>query len=179
MYVDECIIALNLTIVQILDSPDAKWTDQQNQEWKNYLIAFLEFRSLHGENAYPSKKSKDAKETNLAMWVRDQQNSYEHIKNGVPSESIVPKNLIDLLHQVKNFPLGKYHEELKRLMEYKVEHGHINVAVRDSDLGKFVALCRRKYKAGTIGSSLKAELDEMGFEWNMDASASGIILSTS
>ena len=85
-----------------------EWTDEQNQKWKDNLITFLGFRSTHGEEVCPSKHSKDANEKELFNWVADQQESYAQIASG--SKPTVPKELIDLLSQVKNLPLEKHQE---------------------------------------------------------------------
>ena len=51
-------------------------------EWLQNLYAFLQYQSIHGQEANPDDKSKDPGACDLACWVEEQQNSMKRIENG-------------------------------------------------------------------------------------------------
>ncbi|KAL3787866.1 hypothetical protein HJC23_000408 [Cyclotella cryptica] len=138
-------------------------------EWLQNLYAFLQYRSIHGQEANPDDKSEDPDERRLARWVEEQQNSMKRIENG--KKSRVPKEQLDALLQVQNFPFGKshstrIHNNLNQLEAYKQEHGHTNVTASDNkSLAIWVINIRAQYKKGDIDNDLFETLNKVGFEW--------------
>lgn len=139
-----------------------------SNSWKDSLIEFLEFRSVNGKYAHPSKYSNDPREQRLAEWICYQQETYEKMKQNPTANT---PRVIALLQQVNNFPFSKHQAMIDQLTLYKSENGNTLVPCRHGKLGDFVLKVRKDYRNKTIDENLKSALDSMDFEWDVNADA--------
>lgn len=101
--------------------------------------------------------------TGLGKWVS--------VQRGKKKQGILTENLAKRL-EVVGFdwePLNsKWNEMFRELLNYKTEHGNVNIPQRPrTSLGVWVRHQRDSMQIGRLSVEQKSRLDEIGFEWDM------------
>jgi hypothetical protein len=146
-----------------LETMGFDWDPRQTL-WDAKYKQLLAFYEENGHSNYPMIGDP------LANWVYLQKKKYR--------EGKMTKELIDLMENIEfkwevkqltssteSFPSTSLKESMVQLKAYKTVFGNCNVPHQRCKLGRFVGELRNKYKDGTLGNELKAELDMMGFNW--------------
>ena len=113
----------------------------------------------------------------LARWVKRQRYQYKLMMEGKPSTMTEERvKALDTIGFIWDSQGAAWYEHLSELSEFKQDNGHCNVPsnfVKNTRLATWVKCQRRQYKLFREGKpsnmtqNRMAELDEMGFEWEL------------
>ena len=121
---------------------------------------------------------KDKQDSKLSKWCTRQRTCYANaqLKTPDPSQGIIKPYQYDLLNRIEfawNLREQQFSQNIAMLREYKEEHGHTNVSMKNDNqhLANFVQKWRREYRLYQEGKPsnmtperLKA-LEEAGLAW--------------
>jgi len=116
----------------------------------------------------------------LARWVKRQRYQYKLMMEGKSSTMTEERvKALDTIGFIWDSQGAAWYEHLSELSEFKQDNGHCNVPsnfVKNTRLATWVKCQRRQYKLfreGKLSNMTQnriAELDEMGFEWELRTS---------
>ena len=125
--------------------------------WDERLGELVKYKAEHGDCNVPQSQG------SLGTWVNNQRIAR---KRGKLSEERARK--LDALgfDWSPRSTQPTWEESLGELTEYKAEHGHCNVPMRQGSLGKWVDSQRQAYKNGQMDVGRVQKLEGIDFVWN-------------
>lgn len=126
--------------------------------WDEKYGELLTYKAEHGDTNVPLRY-----ETNLGAWVVNQRIVR---KKGLLSTERIKR--LDEIYFLWDTMASQWENMFNELIDYKAQHGHVNVPVNDSTpLGNWVSNQRKNLKSGELDSDRKKRLEEIGFVWNV------------
>jgi uncharacterized protein YbgA (DUF1722 family) len=140
------------------------WKADSNKLWNQQYEKLLEFKRENGHCRVP--QSYEQHKT-LGQWVAKQRNL--HVNNKIRQDR---KRILDEIEFVWKADHDKlWHQQYKKLVEFKRKKGHCLVPQRyeqDKSLGQWVSHQRNHHVNNFIRRDRKILLDEIGFAWKAD-----------
>ena len=143
--------------IDLLESLEGWTWDPFEEEWQSKFKELKEYSIEHGR-ARPAPNH-----FSLGSWVVTQRKRF--MKGKITQERI------DLLESLEGWTWDPFEEEwqskFKELKEYAIEHGHPNVPLRESSLGKWCGKHRIAFKKGKITQERIDLLESIeGWTWD-------------
>ncbi|HZL77450.1 MAG TPA: Helicase associated domain protein [Candidatus Limnocylindrales bacterium] len=144
-----------------LDSIGFKWeAEGQDLKWQEMYEQLKTYHAGRGDADVPSKWKENPK---LANWVFAQR---ESCKDG-----LMPPNRRNLLDKLgfswKQFERGSWEDRLQEVAAFKAKHGHCEIPIDKTKLGRFVNNMRTKKARGELSQQRIQLLDQIGFKWGV------------
>jgi uncharacterized protein YbgA (DUF1722 family) len=152
---------------RLLDEIGFVWKDDgasNDKVWHQQHEKLLEFKRKNGHCMVPQRYERDK---SLGIWVAKQRNL--HVNNKIRQDR---KRILDEIEFVWKADHDKlWHQQYKKLVEFKRKKGHCLVPQRyeqDKSLGQWVSHQRNHHVNNFIRRDRKILLDEIGFAWKAD-----------
>ena len=144
-------------------------TRSPQEAWENMLQRLKTFHAAHGHSSVPQVFPEDQK---LGWWVTTQRRNRRRGK--------LTAGQINALERLKFIwsPFGstdsngRWQSMLDALKAFQKEFGHCRVPagwLRNPKLANWVAVQRRQFQEGKLSEDRKAELNALGFVWNVNS----------
>ena len=167
------------------DDDQNRFKPFHEEKWGHRYKELLQFHAKHGHSAVPHTWPENPQ---LARWVKRQRRQYKLRKDGRPSTMTVER--LELLNEVGfiwDSHDVNWREKLEALNKYRKEFGNCNVPsnFRDKKLATWVKCQRRQYKLywdgkpSAMNPERIAELEKIGFEWEVRANSGNTTSSSS
>ena len=136
-----------------------KWSaDSNDSKWLEMYEQIKKYHKMHGDADVPSHWNQNPK---LANWVVTQR---DRCKAGLmPNEQV---RLLDKLgFSWKQRERGSWDDRLAEVAAFKAKHGHCEIPMTKTKLGRFVNSMRTQRNSGRLSADRIAKLDALGFLW--------------
>ena len=167
------------------DSSQQRFKPFHEVKWSHRFKELLDFHKMYGHAAVPHTYPANPQ---LARWVKRQRRQYKLMKERSQASTMTPErlNLLNDLGFIWDSHNVNWNEKWHALMQFKKQYGNANVPSNyaDKKLATWVKCQRRQYKLYTDGkaSAMSADrirqLEQIGFEWEIRASANNNTLTT-
>ena len=139
------------------------WRINKRTEWTSHYEDLIRYKEEHGHCNVPQDYKLNKA---LGEWVK---NTRAYFRDGALSETRIAM-LNELGFVWKSRTLVDWKTRFAELVEFKDQHGHCNVPMRDKDnkqLGKWVDRMRTEFKNGNLSDERIEMLNDVGFAWNI------------
>ncbi|CAB9517590.1 helicase [Seminavis robusta] len=142
---------------RLLDKIGFIW-DAHERNWYEKYNRLVKFRNENGHTMVPTHQKKDRE---LGHWVSTQRNCFQ--QNKMPPER---KRLLDNLGFTWDASQLPWNQQLKRVIQFKAVHGHLEIPRGYGNTGLGYGLCDQKDKApnGELATKPAEKLLSIGVE---------------
>lgn len=159
--------------IQLLDALDFSWNAQASA-WRRQINDLKSFSAEHGHCHVPLKHPKYPK---LGLWTKEQRRHYTLMKQGRPSHMTEARmEELNKIGFVWDTHESIFAERLRKLADYKKEHGNCAVPTTYQGNPKLATWCQhqrlqyKKFQQGDADSYMAQEkidaLNRLNFVWN-------------
>jgi hypothetical protein len=168
---------MTLSRIQELESLGFEWGVCATA-WEDRLSELADYRKIHGHCNVPKNYSENTK---LAAWVKTQRGNYRlHLEENTSPMTTFRIQELESLGFEWRVCITAWKDRLSELADYRKIHGHCNVPTNyreNAKLGTWVTNQKNQYRLHKEGKTSPMttfriqELESLGFEWRVCASA--------
>jgi len=141
-------------------------TTTHDKKWLKQYKQLADFYRQHGHTLIPARYDKDL---SLGNWIVAQRSLNR--KGILRQDRKELLHAIDFCFEIDNLDPSisanqqRWEENFELILEYKQQHGHVNVPHRDGKLGEWIATQKKAEKDGTLDDSRRERLLQAGFHF--------------